>query len=285
MPVHFSSLIIGNTYSRPELATLWGYEDFHSISRGVVTPKNTPFIIFFVTKEKQKVLTPYQDLLSEDRLHWEGEQSHGSDRRIIQAGHHGDEIHLFYRERHHSRFLYYGRIVLVEYEIRKSKPNRFIFRVPALPVDNPFKDIENAHDALAALKKTTRETLIQSRLGQGKFRQDVLKLWGGCAVTGIRDARVLKASHVKPWRVADNQERLDAHNGLALIPNLDALFDAGWITFEDSGKIQISALIDIAVLQALGVTHEMRLRAIPEGLPAYLAYHRQFVFITHLAMQ
>lgn len=281
MPVHFSSLIIGNTYSRPELATLWGYEDFHSISRGVVTPKNTPFIILFVTKEK----TQFQDFLEEDRLHWEGEKSHSSDRRIIHSGHQGDEIHLFYRERHHSRFLYYGRIVLVEYEIRESEPSRFIFRVPALPAGNSFKDIENAHDALATLEKTTRETLIQSRLGQEQFRQDVLNLWGGCAVTGIRDVRVLKASHVKPWRVANDQERLDAHNGLALIPNLDTLFDAGWITFEDSGKIQISALIDIAVLQALGVTHEMRLRAIPEGLPAYLAYHRQFVFITHLAMQ
>lgn len=285
MPVHFSSLIIGNTYDRPELAVLWGFKDFHPISRGVVTPKNTTFIILFVTKEKQKVLTSYQDLLSEDRLHWEGEQSHGSDHRIIQAGHQGDEIHLFYRERHHSRFLYYGRIVLVEYEIRESEPSRFIFRVPALPAGNSFKDIENAHDALAALEKTTRETLIQSRLGQGQFRQDVLKLWGGCAVTGIRDTRVLKASHIKPWRVANNQESLDAHNGLALIPNLDTLFDAGWITFEDSGKIQISALIDIAVLQALGVTHEMRLRAIPDRLPTYLAYHRQFVFITHLAMQ
>jgi len=64
--------------------------------------------------------------------------------------------------------------------------------------------------------------------------------------------------------------------------------------FEDSGldysvlnisKEKKADLPDIAVLQALGVTHEMRLRAIPDRLPTYLAYHRQFVFITHLAMQ
>lgn len=280
MSVNFSPLIIGKTYSRHELAVLWGFKDFHPLSRGVVTPKNMPFIILFVTKEK----TQFQDFLEENRLHWEGEKSHSSDRRIIHSGHQGDEIHLFYREQHSSHFSYYGRIVLVEYEIRKSEPSRFIFRVPALSVVDPLKDIENAHDELVELEKTTCETLIQSRLGQGQFRQDVLNLWGGCAVTGIRDVRVLKASHVKPWRVANDQERLDAHNGLALIPNLDLLFDAGWISFEDSGKIQISPLIDIAVLHALDVTNDMRLRHVPDRLPAYLTCHRKFVFRMRRAM-
>ena len=32
-----------------------------------------------------------------------------------------------------------------------------------------------------------------------------------------------KTSHIKPWRDADNQERLDAYNGLLLLPNYDKL--------------------------------------------------------------
>ena len=40
MPVSFDRIDIGREYNRPETADLWGYESFHAISRGIVTPRN-----------------------------------------------------------------------------------------------------------------------------------------------------------------------------------------------------------------------------------------------------
>lgn len=82
----------GCFYTRPELALLWGYADFHALSRGVFTPRNARAIVLFVTRAKQRGLTPYQDRLSGDQLHWEGEKEHGTDYRIARAAENGEGI-------------------------------------------------------------------------------------------------------------------------------------------------------------------------------------------------
>lgn len=44
--------------------------------------------------------------------------------------------------------------------------------------------------------KTTRRALIEARLGQGKFRTDLIKRWcGACAATGCRVPDVLGVTH------------------------------------------------------------------------------------------
>lgn len=281
MPVTFRALTVGAKYERPQLAELWGYKSHHAISRGVITPADTRFVILFVTKEKQDGILQYRDLLEGDILHWEGEERHGSDDRIVNSELRDDEIYLFYRERHHSPFIYLGRIKLVDHEIRGNGPSRFTFRVSALfgaTEDDPFRDVGDHSDEFGNLNETERQAVIQSRVGQGLFRRDVLELWGGCAVTGITDARVLIASHVKPWRDASNEERLDSHNGLALIPNLDALFDCGLITFDPAGQIRVSDSIGTDVLTELGIEEGMHLRRVSARLERYLRYHRRYVF-------
>jgi Predicted restriction endonuclease len=94
-------------------------------------------------------------------------------------------------------------------------------------------------DAIVAdtsISATQREQLVLARLGQGKFRAAVLNRWDGrCAVTGCSLREVIRASHVVPWRAATNHERLDPENGLPLIATLDALFDAGLISFDADG--------------------------------------------------
>lgn len=279
--VNFEGLTIGAEYERPQLAAYWGYRSHHAISRGVITPADTRYIMLFVTEEKQESLTQYRDFVEGDVLHWEGEERHGSDDRIVDARRNGDEIHLFYRERHHSPFVYLGPITLIDYERRADAPSRFLFRIEALAdasASDPFEDVERHEEEFRTLDETERRAIVQSRVGQGRFRRDVLELWGGCAVTGVGDHRVLKASHVKPWRDATNEERLDPHNGLALIPNLDTLFDDGLITFDREGRLRTSARIDRAVLSALGITDGMRLSNMPERLEGYLRHHRRHVF-------
>ena len=112
MPVSFKSLVVGNSYDRLFLSELWGYRGFQAIARGVVTPANSKIIVLFVTEEKQESLTQYRDFLEGNLLHWEGEERHSSDDRVINAAAAGDEIHLFYRKMHHSPFVYMGPVQL-----------------------------------------------------------------------------------------------------------------------------------------------------------------------------
>jgi 5-methylcytosine-specific restriction protein A len=121
--------------------------------------------------------------------------------------------------------------------------------------------------------------LIDSRIGQGRFRQDLLTLWGEkCAVTGLAVKALLKASHMKPWRASNNAERLDAHNGLLLAPSYDCAFDAGLISFTEGGQLLISPELDKAAVAALGLNAAAVLRVVKEPHLPYLDYHRREVF-------
>lgn len=130
MDVSFEGLLsVGKTYSRNELAERWGYRGYQALARGVVTPKDTPFIILFVTQDKQQDFEPYIDEISGDILHWEGPNDHYAEERMMTADRRGDEVHLFYRERHHTDFVYCGKIVLVDAVRKADRPSQFKFRL------------------------------------------------------------------------------------------------------------------------------------------------------------
>jgi hypothetical protein len=127
------------------------------------------------------------------------------------------------------------------------------------------------------LDVTTKKSLIQARVGQGRFRQNLMNIWNSCAVTGCTIRELLRASHIKPWRNSTNRQRLDPNNGLLLEANLDALFDSGLISFADNGDMLVSARLIQAELQRLGIP--LRLRIEPNEIQQrYLAYHRNEVF-------
>jgi len=129
MPVAFNGLTIGSQYDRIYLASLWGYKDWHAIGRGVVTPSKDNKIILFITKVKQKALTQYLDYFEENLLNIEGEKNHASDARILNSVNSNDEIHLFYREIHHTSFTYYGHIYLATYILFPDVPSKFVFSI------------------------------------------------------------------------------------------------------------------------------------------------------------
>jgi hypothetical protein len=124
-----SFLTIGTKYPRPELAQRWGYQSHHAISRGVVTPQGEKIILLFVTCIKQETLTQYRDYISGDLLIGEGQERHGTDDRIINAAKASDEVHLFYREVHHSPFEYKGRVFLLNAVRKDDAPSQFVFRL------------------------------------------------------------------------------------------------------------------------------------------------------------
>ena len=123
--------------------------------------------------------------------------------------------------------------------------------------------------------ETERDALSQARIGQGAFRIALMKYWGSCAVTGISEPAILRASHIKPWRSSSNQERLDPFNGLLLAAHIDALFDASLVTFEEDGQIRLSPLLAGEDLQQLGIVPTMRLRRVAAEHKAYLRFHHE----------
>ncbi len=127
---------------------------------------------------------------------------------------------------------------------------------------------------------TVREQVIAARVGQGLYRDQLLAKWdGACAVTGLAEPEFLMASHAKPWRVASNAERLDGDNGLPLIPDLDKLFDKGFISFSDDGMIVLSPSLSQSAQKAMGVDASLHLlKPLNNAQKSYLAFHRQHVF-------
>ncbi len=133
--------------------------------------------------------------------------------------------------------------------------------------------------ALQKIDATTKSALVNARIGQGLFRSQVFKVWGNCcAVTGSTTIEAIRASHIKPWRSCQNEERLDAHNGLPLIASLDALFDAGLISFDLDGKMLVSNQLNPSE-RSLFSTIDRSLKKKPtHATTEYLCYHRQMVF-------
>lgn len=277
--VSFEKLVAGQKYDRPYLADIWGYKGHEAISRGLVTPAGTNYIILFITEEKQAWDTPYKNYIDDDHLYIDGQDKHGSDSRIVGAIDKGDEIHLFYRERHRDQFEYYGQIALADYTIHSDKPSEFIFSLNKASLQkDPLADIEAHQHEFSSLPETEQKKLRKSRLGQGEFRKRLLKLWGECSVTGVANPKLLRASHIKPWSESSNAERLDPLNGLLLTPSLDHLFDAGFITFDALGKIVISKSLSDKEQQILGLSHKMSLRKNISGIAPYLDFHRRVIF-------
>ncbi len=127
--------------------------------------------------------------------------------------------------------------------------------------------------------ETETQGTVRMRRGQQIYREGQMKVWGGaCAVTGITNEDLLRASHAIPWADCESgKERLDPHNGLLLSVALDSLFDKDLICFEDDGRIRISSKLDTTELKKVGVTQDMRLREIhPENLPYLQAQRKRF---------
>lgn len=122
---------------------------------------------------------------------------------------------------------------------------------------------------------TLKSQLINARLGQGKFRSDLLSLWRQCSVSGYSEISILVASHIKPWSMSSDVERLDRYNGLLLIPNIDALFDKGLITFRNDGQVIVSS--KLITPSILGIHDGMSVKFLPDHLP-YIEFHRDVVF-------
>lgn len=138
-----------------------------------------------------------------------------------------------------------------------------------------IKAVENDNN----IKATEKDSIVKSRIGQGIFRNNLIEYWHGCAISQCPFTWMLIASHIKPWRDADNQERLDTYNGLLLLPNYDKLFDLGYISFTQTGKIMYSRLLDKFDREAIGLTSDLHLVKLENQHLKYLKYHNENCFL------
>jgi len=131
---------------------------------------------------------------------------------------------------------------------------------------------------------TTVEKMVKVRVGQQRFKRDVLNDCGRiCPFTNITDESLLIAGHIKPWAKSNDEEKLDPKNGLLFTPTFDRMFNNGFISFKDDTKLILSPLVSNKTASLLGIRSNMEL-SIPllgnshKGRRIFMEYHRNFVF-------
>ena len=142
-------------------------------------------------------------------------------------------------------------------------------------------EVEDAILGYENLNETERTAIVKSRVGQGLFRKKLLEKYNStCIITRVSVKRLLIASHIKPWAVSDNEERLSDENGLLLSPTYDKLFDYGLSTFTNLGKIIVSSQLSVGDRTKLHLStdreYELKMTS---KMKEHLDYHRDIIFV------
>jgi putative restriction endonuclease len=109
-------------------------------------------------------------------------------------------------------------------------------------IEEKFVEILKDLD-LTDKKGEVRIREVKTRVNQHLFRRIVLNNFSNtCAISGINQNELLRASHIIPW--AENaEERLNPQNGLCLSSLYDTAFDKFLISIDDNFNVVISPLL------------------------------------------
>ena len=108
-----------------------------------------------------------------------------------------------------------------------------------------------------------------------------MQLENRCRIAGVTNPVHLRASHCKPWRDSNNEERLNGENRLLLTPTMDHFFGRGFISFENSGILIVSPDAHAPSLNRMGVATDRKVNVgmFTEGQKQFLGYHRGSVLV------
>jgi hypothetical protein len=120
--------------------------------------------------------------------------------------------------------------------------------------------------------------LADARHGLGVFRANVEQVEGMCRATGVMDRRHLRAVHLKPWAECSDVEKLDGNNGLLLSPHIAHLFERGYVSFADGGRMLFAQQLNSTVLKRWSISQPDSPRSFSPRQRPYLAWHRDHVF-------
>ncbi len=142
-------------------------------------------------------------------------------------------------------------------------------------------EIQHQEEAIEAenIPLERKKQLVNARCGQGKYRKALLEECPFCPITIVADDRLLIASHIKPWVVSNDREKIDPKNGFMFTPTYDFLFDRGFITFTNDKRMSISPWLSKMTCSRLNLIPDKKYDMLPtEGRSEYLAYHRENIF-------
>jgi len=127
---------------------------------------------------------------------------------------------------------------------------------------------------------TTKTVTLDIRKGQNKFRKKLFSEFSTCPITGINDKRLLIASHIKPWALSNNFERLDKSNGFLFSPTIDKLFDLGLITFDTNSRIIFSSDLSSRNIEKIKIDDKREFPKLNiDNRLEYIEYHQNNIFI------
>ena len=129
------------------------------------------------------------------------------------------------------------------------------------------------------IDEESKKAIVNVRVNQGKFRDLLLRRYNNkCCLCDVKNKNFLIASHIKPWAKSKLKEKADVNNGFLMCPNHDRLFDKGYITFKDDGKIVISDRLSENDKVFLNVNSKMHIEQLTKSNKKYLKFHREKVF-------
>ncbi|NEY71104.1 HNH endonuclease [Bacillus mesophilus] len=155
------------------------------------------------------------------------------------------------------------------FKLIRAQVSESYYRRPSYRTER--EDIEESVEA----GETEVVAMTKARLGQRKFKKILLQNKKCCNICGLRDVRFLIASHIKAWSKSNNKERLDPNNGLLLCPNHDSVFDKGYITFDEKGKILISERLDESTFSLLNIHEGIKIQ-LNKKEQDYMDWHRTY---------
>ena len=141
------------------------------------------------------------------------------------------------------------------------------FMMEKIEDDYEERKLEEEIKSSSTLNETEKQVIIKARVGQGRYRDNLIKKYNHqCIVTGIDTSKLLVAS--------------DTENGLLLSANMDRLFDSGLITFTIEGEMIISSFVGEVNQSRLQIFKGMKVDLqSSRRLLTYLEYHRDVLFV------
>ena len=98
-----------------------------------------------------------------------------------------------------------------------------------------------------------------------------------CVMSGTK--LMTYASHIKPWSASSGVEKTDPDNGLLLDERWDRLFDKGYVSFDDAGKIMLSPSVKKEEWSARNITGDETIKVVmSDKTKEYMQYHREHVY-------
>lgn len=184
----------------------------------------------------------------------------------------------------------------IEVDINSDRNNKEyffdLFPIPSKNLDgdqnhdiiqqiNPQEvELINQIQNLPNISQTQKNQIVAARIGQGYFRRGLILETGICPISGVDETTLLIASHIKPWKLSTNLERINPKNGFLFTPTFDKLFDKGYITFTNDRRLLISNILSNENRNRLNLENNNIHPLLPiEGREEFLEFHRDNIFI------